>query len=300
MNTYKGLFKGRLGIPSTKEGVAKLSIVSVSVLIIIKAVAGVLTGSISIMADAIHSVLDLLGVIIGFICIRAAGKPPDEQHAYGHGKAENIAGVVVAALIFAAAATITYEAIKRIIIGSTVELLDVGIYVTVAAIVINLSISQYALRTARSYDSPALEAVARDMFADLSSSGAVLIGLVLVRITGINMLDSIVALLVAVLIGRTAYHTMKKSLSVLMDTRLPKDEEAAIRSCIKKYANYIIDFHKLRTRKAGSQRHIDLHLVMKKDISLDEAHKLCDKIEAQIKNKLPESDITIHCEPYSK
>lgn len=284
----------------TKESVAKLSIISVSVLIIIKVVAGAITGSISIVADAIHSVLDLLGVVIGFICLRAAGKPPDEQHAYGHGKAENIAGVVVAALIFIAAAFITYEAIKRIIVGSTVELLNVGIYVTIVAIVINLSISLYALRTAKKYDSPALEAVARDMFTDVSSSGAVLIGLILVSITRISMLDPIVALLVAALIGRTAYHTMKKSLSVLMDTRLPKAEEAVIKSCINQYGSYIVDFHKLRTRKAGSQRYIDLHVVMKKDISLDEAHKLCDRIEAQIGKKLPKSDITIHCEPYKK
>lgn len=284
----------------TKESVAKLSIISVSVLIIIKVVAGAITGSISIVADAIHSVLDLLGVVIGFICLRAAGKPPDEQHAYGHGKAENIAGVVVAALIFIAAAFITYEAIKRIIVGSTVELLNVGIYVTIVAIVINLSISLYALRTAKKYDSPALEAVARDMFTDVSSSGAVLIGLILVSITRISMLDPIVALLVAALIGRTAYHTMKKSLGVLMDTRLPKAEEAVIKSCINQYGSYIVDFHKLRTRKAGSQRYIDLHVVMKKDISLDEAHKLCDRIEAQIGKKLPKSDITIHCEPYKK
>lgn len=284
----------------TKESVAKLSIISVSVLIIIKVVAGAITGSISIVADAIHSVLDLLGVVIGFICLRAAGKPPDEQHAYGHGKAENIAGVVVAALIFIAAAIITYEAIKRIIVGSTVELLNVGIYVTIVAIVINLSISLYALHTAKKYDSPALEAVARDMFTDVSSSGAVLIGLILVSITRINMLDPIVALLVAALIGRTAYHTMKKSLSVLMDTRLPKAEETVIKSCINQYGSYIVDFHKLRTRKAGSQRYIDLHVVMKKDISLDEAHKLCDRIETQIRKKLPKSDITIHCEPYTK
>lgn len=282
----------------TKESVAKLSIISVSILIIIKAVAGAITGSISIIADAIHSVLDLLGVVIGFICLRVARKPPDDQHAYGHGKAENIAGVIVAALIIVAAATITYEAIKRIIIGSTVELLNVGIYVTIVAIVINLSISQYALRKAKSHDSPALEAVARDMFTDVWSSGAVLIGLILVRITGISMLDPIVALLVAALIGKTAYHIMKKSFSVLMDTRLPEAEEAVIRSCINQYGSYIVDFHKLRTRKAGSQRHIDLHMVMKKDTSLDEAHKLCDKIEAQIRKKLPKSDITIHCEPY--
>ena len=111
------------------------------------------------------------------------------------------------------------------------------------------------------------------------------------------MLDPIVALLVAILIGKTAYHTLKKSFGVLMDMRLPRAEEAIIRLCLAKYAKRIVSFHKLRTRKAGSQRHIDLHLVMTKDMSLNQAHELCNQIEAQIENMLPQSDITIHFDP---
>ena len=282
---------------STKENVAKLSIFSISLLIVMKVVASIMTGSIGIRADALHSIIDLSGAVIGYIGIRIAGKPPDERHAFGHGKAENIAGVVIAGLIFVAAGTIVYEAIKRLIAGGTVELVTLGIYITAAAIVINMTVSWYALRVARSTDSIALEATARDMFADVLSSCAVLAGLILVGLTGLNILDPIVALLVAILITRTAYLTMKKSFSGLMDARLPKAEEAEIKSCLREHAGQLVGFHELRTRKAGNQRYIDLHLVMPKTTSVKEAHRVCDHLEQDIKNRLPNISITIHVEP---
>ena len=282
---------------ATKENTAKLSIFSISLLIVMKVVASIITGSIAIRADAIHSVIDLSGAVIGFIGIRVSGKPPDERHPFGHGKAENIAGVVIAGLIFVAAGTIVYEAVKRLIVGGTVELVTLGIYVTAAAIVINLVISWYALRVARSTDSVALEATARDMFADVLSSCAVLVGLILVRLTGLSILDPIVALLVAILITRTAYLTMKKSFGGLMDTKLPEFEEGVIRSCILEHSGEVVAFHELRTRKAGSQRYIDLHLVMPKNASVEEAHRMCDHLEQDIENRLHYTSITIHVEP---
>jgi cation diffusion facilitator family transporter len=282
---------------ATKENVAKLSIFSISLLIVMKVVAAILTGSIAIRADAAHSVIDLSGAVIGFIGIKIASKPPDERHAFGHGKAENIAGVVIAGLIFAAAGTIVYEAVKRLIAGATIELVTVGIYVTAAAIVINLVISRYTLRVARSTDSIALEATARDMFADMLSSCAVLVGLILVRLTGISILDPIVALLVATIIIRTAYLTMKKSLGGLMDTKLPKKEEDEIISCIREHGSQLVGFHEIRTRKAGSQRYIDFHLVMPKDVSVEQAHRLCDELEQDIETRLSYTSVTIHVEP---
>ncbi len=282
---------------ATKENTAKLSIFSIILLIVMKVVASIITGSIAIRADAIHSVIDLSGAVIGFIGIRVSGKPPDERHPFGHGKAENIAGVVIAGLIFVAAGTIVYEAVKRLIVGGTVELIILGIYVTAAAIVINLVISWYALRVARSTDSVALEATARDMFADVLSSCAVLVGLILVRLTGLSILDPIVALLVAILITRTAYLTMKKSFGGLMDTKLPEFEEGVIRSCILEHSGEVVAFHELRTRKAGSQRYIDLHLVMPKNASVEEAHRMCDHLEQDIENRLHYTSITIHVEP---
>ena len=284
---------------STKSGTAKLAIISVSLLILLKVVASILTGSISIRADAIHSVIDLSGVIIGYIGIRISSKPPDEQHTFGHGKAENIASAIIAGLIFIAAGAIFYEAVKRLIAGGTVELVSIGIYVTATAIVINGAVSWHALRVARSTDSVALEATARDMLADTLSSIAVLVGLILVRLTGLNIFDPIVALLVAILIARTAYRTLKRSLGDLIDVKLPAIEENAIKSCIMEQGCQLVSFHDLRTRKAGSQRYIDLHLIMPKNASVEKAHQVCDRLEQNIKARLPNTSVTIHVEPCS-
>jgi cation diffusion facilitator family transporter len=284
-------------MPATKEGAAKLSIFAVSLLIAMKVAASIVTGSIAIRADAIHSAIDLFGVIVGYIGIRISTKPPDERHPFGHGKAENIAGVVIAGLIFIAAGTIAYQAISRLISGAAVELVTIGIYVTAAALAINLAVSWYALRVARATDSLALEATARDMFADVLSSGAVLVGLILVRLTGIAILDPIVALLVAAIIIRTAYLTMKKSFGGLMDIKLPQAEEDEIIACIREHSDLIAGFHNIRTRKAGSQRYIDFHLVVSKHLSVEQAHQLCDKIELEIENRLSDTSVTIHVEP---
>ncbi len=282
---------------ATKENASKLSIVSVSLLIILKVIASIFTGSISIRADAVHSIIDLSGVIIGFIGIRVSGKPPDERHTFGHGKAENIAGVVIAALIFIAAGAIVYGAIRRLVYGGTVELVTLGISVTAVAIVINVITSGYVMRVARATDSVALDATARDLRADSLSSVAVLIGLILVRLTGLTILDPIVALLVAVLITRTAYLAMKNSFGGLMDTKLPEAEEQAIISCIMEHRSQLVGFHAVRTRTAGSERFIDLHLVMPKNVSVEEAHQVCDHLEQDLKNRVPNPNITIHVEP---
>ena len=282
---------------ATKEGAARLAIVAVSLLIVMKVAASIVTGSIAIRADAVHSVIDLFGVIIGYTAIRIAGRPPDKSHPFGHGKAENIAGVVIAAMIFIAAGIIAYQAIVRLIVGGEVELVTLGIYVTAAAVVINLAISWYTLRIARATDSLALEATARDLFADVLSSVAVLVGLILVQFTGFKMLDAIVALLVAVLIGRTAFLTMRKSFGGLMDVKLPEAEESVIRLCILEHSGKVVAFHELRTRKAGSQRYIDLHLVMPRNANVEEAHRMCDHLEQDIENRLSRTNLTIHVEP---
>jgi cation diffusion facilitator family transporter len=282
---------------ATKEGAAKLAIFAVSLLIVIKTAASIVTGSIAIRADAIHSVIDLFGVVIGYIGIKIASRPPDEHHPYGHGKAENIAGVVIAAMIFIAAIIIVYQAITRLISGGVVELVPLGIYVTAAAVAINLLVSWYLLRVSRTTESIALEATARDLLADVFSSAAVLVGLILVQFTGIAILDPIVALLVAVLIGRTAFLTMKKSFGGLMDIRLPQAEEEEIVAVIRKHADLIAGFHRIRTRKAGGQRYIDFHLVVSKNICVERAHQLCDELEQEIEERLSDTSVTIHVEP---
>ena len=282
---------------STRSGAARLSIVSISLLILIKVVASIITGSIGIRADAVHSTLDLVAAVIAFIGIKVSAKPADEQHPYGHGKAENISAVLVAGLIFIAAGTIVYEAIKRLIVGVSLEMIGVGIYVTAAAIVINMLISWYVLRVSRATDSLALEASARHMLTDVLSSVAVLIGLIVVQLTGLTILDSIVALGVAVIITKSAYDILRKSFGGLIDVKLPEAEENIIRSAITEHIGELVNYHQLRTRKSGDQRYVDLHIVMPKNITLEEAHRMCDHLEQDIQSKLQHVSITIHAEP---
>lgn len=258
-----------------------------------------MTGSIGIRSDAIHSAIDLSGVIIGFIGIRVASRSPDERHAFGHGKAEDIAGAVIAGLIFAVAGIVGYQAGQRLFAGEAIRLVTTGIYITAAAIVINVIVARYATQVAQANDSIALEATARDMMADVYSSVAVLTGLALVRLTALEMADPIAALVVVGLIVRTAYLVLRKSLTKLMDTRLPEAEEQVIRCCLTDLENCgrIAGFHNLRTRKAGNQRHIDLHLVMPRHTSVDESHDICDRLEQDIERRLHRTSVTIHIEP---
>ncbi len=282
---------------STKSGAAGLSIASNSLLILLKVAAGILTGSIAILAEAIHSLLDLVAAIIAFISVRMSDKPADKFHPFGHGKVENISGVVEGGLIFVAAGIIIYEAVKRLISGSAVELVEVGIGVMAVSIVVNLVVSRHLLKISRSTDSIALEADARHLTTDVLTSLGVLIGLVAVRLTGLSLFDPVIALIVALLIIKAAYDITRKPFLGLMDTRLPKAEEEKIISLIMEHTGKLVGVHKLRTRKAGSQRHIDLHLVMPKNVSVEEAHRMCNHLERHIKTKLSNTSITIHVEP---
>lgn len=281
----------------TRTGAAGLSVLSNTLLILLKVVAGILSGSISIIAEAIHSGLDLVAAGIAFFSLRIAGRPADREHPFGHGKVENISGTIEAGLIFVAAAFILYEAIKRIIEGAVIEYVSVGIGVMAVSVVVNILVSRHLLRIARETDSIALEADARHLSTDVYTSLGVLGGLIVVRITGLNILDPIIALGVALFILKTAYDVMKRAFPPLIDVRLPEDEETLIASCISEHYGELVGFHELRTRKAGSERFIDLHLVMAKNASVEEAHRLCDHLEEDIKSKLLNATVTIHVEP---
>jgi cation diffusion facilitator family transporter len=266
-------------------------------LILLKIAAGIFTGSISLIAEAIHSTMDLAAAVIAYFSVRVSDKPADEQHPFGHGKMENISGVAEGLLIFVAAGIIIYEAIQRLINGATLEFLEIGLGIMVVSIVVNLLVSRYLLKVSRASDSLALEADARHLTTDIMTMGGVLIGLALVRLTGLTIFDPITAILVSLLIIKTAYDITKKSFGGLIDVRLPKAEEEVILSVIKEHTSQLTGFHEVRTRKSGSQRFIDFHLMLPKNITLEEAHKMCDHLEEDLKNRLPNSNIIIHVEP---
>jgi cation diffusion facilitator family transporter len=227
-----------------------------------------------------------------------ANRPADQKHHFGHGKAENLAGAIISILIFAAAGSILYEAIMRIIEGGKVEMLGIGIAVTVVAIAINVAIAWLAIRVAKRTDSVALRAQGFHMLADVWSSVAVLIGLLLVTLTGLVILDAVVGIIVAFLIGKTAWDIMYESIGALMDHKLPDEDETAIREIIAQHSESITCIRSLRTRKSGAERFINLTLVMPHESTIKDAHQLCDHLEHHFKHSLSRLDVNIHVEPH--
>ena len=282
---------------ATRRGAAKLSLGVVIALIVFKVVVGVITGSISVLAQAADSFLDLFAITITFFAVVVAARPADEEHPFGHGKVENIAAVVQAALLFVAGGLIIYSAIRRIITGATLELTEAGIGMMLVSIIASVFLSKYLLKVARLTDSVAFEANARNIAADVYSAAGVLVGLIIIRFTGLAIIDPIIALLVSLVIFKSGYDVMKKSFGGLIDVKLPEDEENIVKSAIMEHIGELVDFHALRTRKAGRQRYIDLHLVMPKNISIEKAHQMCDHLERDIKSKLQHASVMIHVEP---
>ncbi|MFC1995245.1 cation diffusion facilitator family transporter [Chloroflexota bacterium] len=282
---------------STQSGAAKLSLAVVIGLVSLKIVVGVITGSLSILAQAADSFLDLFAVALTLLAVRIAVRPADERHPFGHGKVENIAATAQAILIFTAGGLIIYSAIRRIITGTTVELTEAGMGAMVVSIIASLFLSRHLLKVARISDSIALEANAHNIAADVYSAAAVLAGLIIIRFTGLTILDPILALLVALFILKVAYDVLRKSFGGLIDVKLPETEEKLIKSCLMEHDHEIVGFHKLRTRKSGNQRYIDLHVIMPKDASVKDAHRLCDYLENDIGGRLRHTSVTIHVEP---
>jgi len=282
---------------STRSGAARLSLVVVFGLFVLKVVAVAITGSISILAQAADSFLDLFAIVVTFFAISIATKPADEEHPFGHGKVENIAAIVQAMLIFTVGGLVIYSAVRRIITGTTVELTEAGIGVMLVSIIASIFLSRHLLKVSRTIDSIALQATARNIAADVYSAAAVLAGLIAIRVTGLYILDSIIALLVALLILKVAYDVLRRSFGGLIDVKLPEVEEGTIRSCIMEHGGELVGFHELRTRKSGSWRFIDLHLVVPKYASVEQAHNLCDHLELDIETRLSFTSVTIHIEP---
>ena len=283
---------------SSKSGAARLSIIVVIILIVLKVAVGVITGSLSIMAQAVDSFLDLFAVVVVFLAIRFAAKPADEEHPFGHGKAENMAASAQAILIFLAGGFIIYLAIRRIQTGATLELTEAGIGVMLVSVVASIFLSRHLLRVSRATDSLALQANAHNIAADVYSAAAVLVGLLVVRFTGLSIIDPILAILVALFIFKVAYDVLRNSFGGLVDVKLPEAEEDNIKLAITEhFGGEVVNFHKLRTRKAGSQRYVDLHLIMPRDTSLEEAHRMCNHLEADIEGNLGSTSVTIHVEP---
>ena len=283
---------------------ALLSVISNSALMIAKIVVGFLIGSVSIISEAIHSGIDLLAAVIALISVRTSSIPADEEHPFGHGKIENISGTVEALLIFVAAIWIMYEAARKLIHPEPLEAVGWGIIVMVASVVINLIVSENLFRVGRETDSVALQADAWHLRTDVYTSAGVLLSLAIIGVGRqhrpdlyLDWLDSVAALAVAAIILRAAYNLTVQSARDLMDVQLPREEAAWIRGLILEQRPVIRGFHQMRTRKAGHFRFIEVHIQVDSKMFVDDAHRLTQKISGRIRDKYPDSTVTIHVEP---
>jgi cation diffusion facilitator family transporter len=282
----------------TKSGAAALSIASNSALIAIKLAAGAITGSIAIITEALHSLIDLIASVIAFVSVRKADEPADVDHPYGHEKVESLAATIEGMLILVGAGIIVFEATHRLVAGSEVERLGVGIAVMGFSVLANLAVSTVLYRQARAHESPALEGDAAHLRTDALTSAGVLGGLLLVEITGIVAFDSITALVVAAAIVVAGIRIIRRSSGVLVDEALPDAEmdriEAAIASA---RTDEVAGYHKLRGHRAGPRRHIDLHVQYRSGTTLERAHALAHAMRASIEAEVPGAEVLIHVEP---
>jgi cation diffusion facilitator family transporter len=284
-----------------KVRAAALSVASNSTLIVLKVVAGTITGSIAILTEAVHSMIDLVASAVAFVSVRKADEPADESHRYGHEKIENLAAAIEGILILVGSTVIAFEAIRRLIRGGHVSSIPLGIVAVSISILANVVVSAVIARNARRTASAALEGDAAHLRTDALSSGAVLVGLALVKITGSQWIDPAVALAVAASIVVTGVRLLTRSSRVLVDESLPGDEVAAIRQAIQTFGpRGVVGYHELRTRRAGARRYVDLHIQFRSGTSLEDAHRTAHELQQEIGSRLAGADVLIHLEPQDR
>lgn len=291
-------------IAKQKQAVALLSVLSNTLLVLLKLVIGTLTGSVSILSEGIHSGIDLLASGLALFAVRASSRPPDEAHPYGHGKFENVSGALEALLIFGAAIWIIVESAEKLLHPQPVEMLGWGVAVMGVSVLCNLFVSHLLFTVGKRADSVALLADAWHLKTDVYTSLGVMIALGLMVMGGVlwpgtdlTWVDPVGAILVAMLILRAAFHLTKQSVRDLIDTRLPPDDEAQIIATIHSFAPVARGFHRLRTRKSGAERFAEFHLFVDGQMTVKESHSLAHQVSDAIKAKLPGCAVVIHIEP---
>jgi len=284
-----------------KKKTARLSIISNTGLFLLKIAVGLCIGSVSIISEAIHSGMDLLAAIIAFFSVRMSAEPADTQHEFGHGKFEDVSGLIEASLIFAAAVLIIWEALSKLIAGDIGLIPDNMLYSGLAVMgisaIVNWYVSARLMKVAKLTESIALESDAMHLRTDIYTSIGVFVGLFLLMVTGIAAIDSLIAIGVAFVIIHAAYDLAKRSVLDLIDYSLPEEDKEKIKAIICSHKTEDIGFHGLRTRRGGPNIFIEFHLIVAGSKTVTESHGLEDRIEADIKKEYPRAHITIHVEP---
>ena len=286
-------------INTKKKLVAGLSITSNIILSALKIITGFLSGSLSIISEAIHSLSDLFASVLTLFSVIKSSKPADSDHPYGHGKYEDMSGFIEGGLIIFAALFIIYEATKKIIFGVNMDTENtLGIAVMFIAVILNIFVSSLLFKVAKETNSISLYADGEHLRTDVYSSLGVLLGLILIKITGYSILDPVIAILVAVIIFKAGYTISQKAVSNLLDHSLPDENIDKIKKLIKEHSGIAtLKKQSLKARQVGPTKDIDMILQFPDNTSICECHKICDEIEKQIQILYPHCSISIHSEP---
>ena len=276
---------------------AWLSIAAAIATILLKGVAWQLTGSVGLLSDALESFVNLAGALMALTMLSLAASPADDRHAYGHGKAEYFSSAFEGFLILLAAISIAYTAIERLLHPQAIEAVGIGLLVSVVASLINLFAARELLKAGRAYNSITLDADARHLMTDVWTSVGVIIGVGLVWLSGWLWLDPVIALLVAANIVWTGWQLLQRSASGLMDEAIPKEQIRAVEAVLENYRRQGLEFHALRTRQAGRQAFITLHVLVPGDWTVQRGHDRLEQIETDIRAAVPFSHLTTHLEP---
>jgi len=280
-----------------KREAARWSLAASGTLLGLKIVVGAVTGSAGILAEAVNSAADLVGSALALLSVRASDEPPDHSHAYGHGKIENLSGAATAALILVGGVFAIGGAVRHLLHPDPLPGLGWGIGVMGASAAVNFVVSRRLLRVGLETDSPALAADGHHLQTDVVTSLGVLLGLTLVHVTGKLWWDSAAALGVSFLILRVGFGLAAEAVLTLSDAALPPDEERALTAILTAHPE-VRGFHKLRTRKSGSHRHVDVHVQIADTHTFVEAHRLTEDLEDRLRLALPNLHPIIHIEPY--
>ena len=288
-----------MSIEREKKFAAGLSIFSNSVIIILKLVVGLISGSISIISEAIHSMSDFLASVLTFFSVIKSAEPADDKHPFGHGKYEDMSGFIEGGLIIFASVFIIYEALKKIFFGTGVQVdTTLGLIVMGISVISNIVVSTVLFRAAKKSDSVSLFADAEHLRTDVLSSLGVFLGLLLIKFTGIAMLDPIIAIVVALVIFKAGFSISKSTMDNLLDCSLPDEDIEKICEILNSYKdNGIVGFKNLKARRLGPQKNVEVTLVFPKDMTIFDCHKICDVVEHKLIEKFGEINSSIHLEP---
>jgi len=275
---------------------AALSVAAALVTIGLKAGAWALTGSVGLLSDALESFVNLAGALMALWMLRVAARPADEEHAYGHSKAEYFASTFEGAMILVAAFGIALAAVLRLLSPRPLERVGVGLVVAVAASAVNLAVALLLLRAGKRHRSITLEANAHHLFTDVWTSAGVLAGVGAVALTGWLRLDPLVALVVAANILRTGFGIVRRSLLGLMDTALPDADRKALLAAVAPHLEGGVQMHALRTRQSGARQFVSFHVLVPGAWTVHRGHRLLEAIEADVRRALPAATVFTHLE----